>query len=328
MSNNLDKRIADTRLSTAHRHAPLSAVPKSARQPWLSSNAAYFVFAATMAGVVFFVVFYALSEHSEDSPVVAAGLGASAVMLIAIFAREVVVRRARTKYLLQREYHELNVTIDRGSGQRKTGSFSLEQNASAVRELKKISAQAVSKSSPQAHLDVVRAASTYLRRAEKYLPSVAVGSPSLAALRSGQEKAREIHRFHLLAWAANESQTLTKEAAVRVTTAEKIETANRALSVIDSALEQYPYEQVLSDSKKYIKDFIITTRIRDYIEMAERDAFKGKLESAVDHYKDALFTLNREEISEEERSRLSDEINAKIAELDCRPPDVICTESE
>ena len=67
---------------------------------------------------------------------------------------------------------------------------------------------------------------------------------------------RTLQRHHLLTWARNSSRSLTYEAQQRARTSDKIETANRALHCLESALKFYPEETDLNDSSVAIREFI------------------------------------------------------------------------
>jgi len=103
-----------------------------------------------------------------------------------------------------------------------------------------------------------------------------------------------LQRHHLLTWARGSARSLTHEAQQRVRLYEKVETANRALECIDSALKLYPDEEELKVSARAVRDFITSSRVAHWVELAERAAFKGYYRRAIDRYRDALFYLTRD----------------------------------
>jgi hypothetical protein len=104
-------------------------------------------------------------------------------------------------------------------------------------------------STPEAHLDVAQLCHDYLANTDEAIRSGSYGSEKGIALRAGQERVRALHKRHLLAWAKGQSRLLTHEAQQRARTFDKIETANRALECIDSAMRIYPDEPELHESK-------------------------------------------------------------------------------
>ena len=94
-----------------------------------------------------------------------------------------------------------------------------------------------------------------------------------------------------------------------------MDNAQRALAVLDSAIEFYPNEKLLIDSILVVKDFIVSTRVSHWIEQAERCAFKGNYKRALNHYRDALFYLARENVRDAERNLIAEKINLEIEKI-------------
>jgi len=165
------------------------------------------------------------------------------------------------------------------------------------------------------HLEVFKLCREYLEINKSELVNVGAGSPRLAGLRRGREIVKDLHRFHLLTWAEIESRHLTQDAKNRATTAEKTETAQKALNVIQTALHHYPNERRLIESEEAIKQFVTSIRVAHFIEQAERSAFKGNYKRAVSHYKDALYFLARENRQSKETDFLAEQINLEIQKI-------------
>jgi len=138
------------------------------------------------------------------------------------------------------------------------------------------------------------------------------------AIRAGQDRVRALHKHHLLTWAKGQSRLLTHEAQQRARTFDKIETANRALDCIDSALRIYPAESELHESKTAISEFIASVKVAHWVELAERSAFKGHYRRAIDRYRDALFYLNQEAVKADVRRAGTEKIEREIAELETK----------
>jgi tetratricopeptide (TPR) repeat protein len=168
------------------------------------------------------------------------------------------------------------------------------------------------------HFDVAQLCHEYLASTEEAIRSGSMGSEKGIALRSGQERVRALHKHHLLAWARGHSQALTREAQQRARTSDKIETANKALECIDSALRIFPDEAELRESKIAIDEFISSVKVAHWVELAERSAFKGHYRRAIDRYRDALFYLNQGGVKEELRIAGSERIEREIEKLRAR----------
>jgi tetratricopeptide (TPR) repeat protein len=287
------------------------------RPRWLSTTG-YLMLSGVISLALFLVLWGILDDGETHAPWIPAGLVACSVMVVAIAAREIIMRRARTRYLLEKErigYQEQQYKGTQTKKSPKT-SISLERNAYLVNTLKKQARAAeLPGTLPDEHLQVFYACRGYLDKVEHTLPTVSVGSPRMAALRNGQEKALSWQKYHLLQWAAKEAHNLMQEAKVRAVLEDKIEIAQRALAVFESALEYYPQESLLNDSIIAVQEFITTTKVSYYTELAERDAFKGHFQEAIDHYNDALFYLSREVVNETEKEILIKKINEKVKNL-------------
>jgi len=226
---------------------------------------------------------------------VPAGLAASVVMLVAVSAREIVVRRSLARYLLEQDRRHGRARESGELPSKLVNMQSVSSHASALRVVQKRSEKAdASDSSPEAHLETYRLCADYLASAEETLRSPGLAPENRVALRSGQERVRTLQKHHLLTWARSSARTLTREAQQRARLFEKVEVANRALDCIDSALKLYPDEAELNESAGAVREFITSSRVAHWVELAERAAFKGYYRRAIDCYRDALFYLTRD----------------------------------
>jgi hypothetical protein len=276
------------------------------------------------AAALFFILWFMLQSSGDEAPWVPAGLAASVVMLVAIAAREVVMRRAWARYLLEHDRRE------QASGETKQRSSSDSNRSSRrsrsvdsysvwFRALQKQSAEANAPGAlPEAHLEAYLSCQEYLESADEALRHATAGNESRIAMRAGQERARGLARQHLLNWARGASRALTLEAQQRVRLSDKIETARRALDVIDSALNLYPEETELLESERAVREFIASVKVSHWVELAERAAFKGHYARAIDRYRDALFYLSRENMTEEMRAETAERIGREIELLRAR----------
>jgi hypothetical protein len=266
-----------------------SAVPRPHGPVRPPSVSGFMTAAAAASAALFFVLWWML--QGEESPWVPAGLAASVLMLVAALARLVTARRFRSRPLHQSRQHE------RHSTQSSSGNVmqSTSLHAAGLRALQKQSADADARDlPPQAHRDLYELCTDYLRGAEQALLSPGLSPKARLALRAGQERVRTLQRHHLLTWARGSARAHTHEAQQRVRLFEKVETANRALECIESALRIYPDEEELKVSARAVRDFITSSRVAHWVELAERSAFKGQYRRAIDRYRDALFFLTRD----------------------------------
>lgn len=287
------------------------------RPPFWLPAVNYYVLALAVSIAFFFLVLGMLHE-GDEAPWFPALIGASLVLIAAVVLREIILRKARNRFLSAQkklDYNIKNVGLH-ASANRSANKLSVAQNAAIIQEIaKKSDAAKVLARLPEGHLEVFEMCNEYLQINEKELETVGVGSPRLAALRRGREVVRDLHHFHLLSWAEIESLALTQEAKNRVTISEKLETAQKALSVLDSALQFYPNEARLIESETALQEFIASIKISHWIEQAERSAFKGNYKRAINHYRDALFFLARGNVRSNEKDIIAGKINSEIEKL-------------
>jgi hypothetical protein len=276
------------------------------------------VLAVAIAIAFFFLLWGILHDGLDDAPWIPAGIAASVLLCCAVFLREVILRRARRRFLAaQRRLDEsLNWRTLRNDRGRDPNKLTIERNRSILAEIKRKSdaARVLSKLA-EGHLEVFEMCAEYLVINANELRTISVGSPRLAPLHRGREMVKEFHRYHLLQWTEIEARSLTQEARNRVNISERLETAQRALMVIDSALHYYPDERNLLESEDALKEFIASIKISDWIERAERAAFKGRYKQALSLYRDALFYLGREHVKSDERELIAGRISAEIERI-------------
>jgi heme exporter protein D len=293
-------------------------------RPRVPSSSGYIATAGATAAALFFALWWMLHTSGDEAPWVPAGLAASVVMLVALAAREVVMRRAWTRYILEQDRRGFPVGEGRSKPRNQSGSSgrssrAMSAQSAALRELQKQSAEADAAGPlPNLHLEAFHLCKDYLANVDEALRTRSVNTQSLAALRAGQERVRSLQKHHLLTWASGSSRALTFEAQRRVTVADKIEMAMRALDVIDSALKLYPDESELHKSAFAIREYIASVKVAHWVELAERAAFKNQYRRAIDRYRDALFYLSREKMAESTRADTAERISREIEMLRAR----------
>ncbi len=299
------------RAGATRRRAP-------ARPMRMPSTAGYMASAGAIA--VFFALWWLLRAGEEEAPWLPAGLAAGGVMLVAAAAREVVMRRAWARYTREMEMEMRGDAPPRAVVKSANVPSTVHASANALRALQQRLTKADAAGAlPEAHLEAYRLCEQYLANTEEAMRSAGGGAPDVrAALRAGQERVRVLQKNHMLAWARGEATARTQEASRRVRLSDKIETAQRALEVIEEALRAYPGEQELHQSSVAVRNFIASVKVGQWVEMAERAAFRGRYARAIARYRDALFYLSRAEMGEEARAEAGERIQREIELLRAR----------
>jgi len=283
----------------------------------MPSSLGYLLAAFVAAIALFFGLWWTLVSGGDEAPWIPAGLAAIVVLLVALSAREVVMRRAWTRYLLdQGNEKSARTSGEHTRPQQKTKASS--GMSAALQNVQKHSEEADAGASPEAHFEVFHLCQDYLAAADDTLRSNTLSSERRNSIRAGQERARVLQKHHLLTWARDSSRALTYEAQQRARTSERIEAANRALHCLETALQFYPQETELLESSAAIREFSSSVKVAHWVELAERAAFKGHYRRAIDRYKDALFYLDRGAMKEEVRAASTERIEREIESLKAR----------
>jgi hypothetical protein len=286
----------------------------------MPSTGGYLLGASLAAFSLFLGLWWMLVSGGDEAPWLPAGLAASVVLLVALSAREVVMRRAWTRYLLDHRGETSSRTL-RENKPSSGKAHSSSMFSASWRNIQRQSERAESSSTPDLHLDVFNLCQDYLASTEDALRANNLLAEKRIAIKSGQERARSLQKHHLLTWARDSSRTLTFEAQQKARMSEKIEAANRALHCLESAQKFYPGEAELNESSVAIHEFIASVKVAHWVELAERSAFKGHYRRAIERYQDALFYLNRETTKEDVRIRGAERIGREIELLRTRLQD-------
>jgi hypothetical protein len=302
--------------------ANVAASKRSAPRPRMPSTYGYMIAAGVTAVALFFVLWWMLHSSGDEVPWLPAGLAASVVMVVAAAARQVVMRRAWTRYILEQDRRE--PSLKPSAGKHKTGapvptSAKADAHYAALRTVQRHSAEAdASGEQPEAHLEAYHLCKDYLATTEDALRQGRLAGEKRAAIRSGRDRVRLLQRHHLLAWASISVRAITQDAQRRASLSDKIETAQRAIDVINAALKIYPEERELLESTVAIEEFIASVKVAHWVEMAERAAFKGQYRRAIDRYRDALFYASRGGLTDEAQRETSERIGREIELLRAR----------
>lgn len=269
----------------------------------------------SISAAFFFVVWGILHDSGEEMPWITAGVSASMLLCGAVLLREVILRRARARLLRQQRQMERRFAFST-AGIMETGQprkLTLERNAAILDDIRRKSeaARVLSKFSA-GHREVFELCSEYIAHNESELKSVNVGSPRLAALLKGRNTAAEIHRYHMLRWTEIEVTVLTEEARGQSESRAKIDAAQGAMDVIQRSLADYPAETSLLQSRDLLREMVVSIKVSEWVEKAERASFDRDLDLARSLYREALFELGSDNISSQSRETAARRINEEI----------------
>jgi hypothetical protein len=289
------------------------------RRPFWLPASNYYILAAAAAIAVFFLIWGVLHDGGEETPFIPAGIAASMILALAAVTREVVLRRARNRFIATQRL-ENSLRQFPGRTDHDPTKLTLERNAAILKEIsRKSEAAKVLGRLAESHREVFELCDEYLAKAVRELPNVGAGSPRLAALRRGTTVVGEIHHYHLLQWAEIQSKSFSQDANKNVKLADKLASAQQAVEVIDFALKHYPEDPSLLESVQFLRGFAASIQVSHYIEKAERASFKGNNKRAISLYKDALFHLSRGGAAGDELKIAAEKINQAIERLQQLP---------
>lgn len=267
---------------------------------------------------IFFICWGILHENGDEMPWVTSGIAFSIWIVGSVILREIVLRRMRNRFLAQerrfdRQMNEIYLRVGEIHGQPK---FSLEKNEKILNEIRqKSEAAKVLGKFAAAHREVFELCEQYLEVSAKELRTVDVRSPRLPAIRKGQTTVEKIQRYHLLNWAQIETRTFTQNAKVASRTTDKIEAMQQAMNVIDSALAVYPKDATLTETSVALAEMLTSIEVNHFVDLAERSAFKLEYPEAINHYRDALFYLSRDNFDSSDRRIAAEKINTEIERI-------------
>lgn len=288
------------------------------RRPFWLPASSYYILVTAVAIAFFFLVWGILHDGNEQTPWMAAGIGASLILIAGVVLREVILRNARNRFIVERNRLDLNLRRAQVSERPIADTkITLEKNAAALENIKKKSdAAKVFGRIAEGHREVFELCEVYRSAVTKEIPNVLPGSPRIGALIKGSEAATEYHRYHLLKWAEIESKNLTQESRNAIKINDKLGFAQKAASAVEFALTHYPDDRSLLETATLLRDFLVSIKVSDWVEKAERAAFRGDNSKAIGLYKDALYFLGRDGENSEEREIAAEKIKSAIAVLE------------
>src|SRR5688500_7239660 len=121
----------------------------------MPSSTGYPLVAFIASAALFIFLWWMLVRGGDEAPWIPAGLAASVVLLVALSAREVVMRRAWTRYLLE-QGNDSSSRSRHSHDKKQTDSRSPSGSvlSAAWRAIQKQSEEAEAATSPAAHYDV------------------------------------------------------------------------------------------------------------------------------------------------------------------------------
>lgn len=275
------------------------------RRPfWLPALTYYFLTIA-VAIAIFFLVWAILAEANEANPWIAAGLLSSISMIAAIVIREIVLRKRRHDvFLAQKRLDQSILSVPVPVRREDPHKLTLERNGILLGEImRKSEAAKVLGNFSEGHREVFELCAQYIAVATKEIPTIGVGSPRLAAIQRGRSKAELLHEEHMLRWAEIEIRDNIKgDGDERVS--RRLAGAKKALRAAKTALENYPDNSDLTTTRFAIEDFILSMRIADAVERAQRAEGRGELEKALDGYMEARALMQKSPHSIQDETEL------------------------
>lgn len=299
------------------RNANAYARAETGRPPVRLSAVNYYFLAAFVSAGVFFIVWAFLHDGYDDTPIFIATISAVLCAGSFVLVREVVGRRTRKREAAAHRLSEHLRLVGGNHGRNeRNGKLTLKRNEELLSEIRtKSEAAKILGKLADAHKEVFDLCEEYLTIAAAELSTAHPTSPRVPALRKGTLSASKRHRFHMLKWAEIKARSFTAQAADGSMSA-KIDAGHDALVAVDRAIEVYPDESTLIDSRDLLRAFLTSANVKLAIEEAEAAEDNDKPELAVKHYRDALASLEKYDVKFDERILIYDKIRLEIKRIE------------
>jgi hypothetical protein len=284
------------RRSGAHRlPAPLAATT-------------YYAAALIISTGFFFLVWGVLRDNAAESPDTTAAFAACIVFAGAVILREFFLRGALSRqHKADRRADEMHAETSLAT------KLSVEQNGVLLAEIKKRSdaANLLTKIAA-AHKEVFEVCAEYLTLIEGELSRMNAGSPRLEPFLKGRTRAAEAHRYHMLRWAELEATELTLRAQGDKPVDVRLEDAIKALWVVDTAINAYPAERTLLDSRTVLRELKVSLEVEVLVSGGEAAFDSGDRARARQLFRDALFVLARDHADTPGRRQAAERISERL----------------
>ncbi len=283
---------------------------------WFAASSYYFLL-LLFSLILGFVAWIIFQNNEDETPIIIAVSVFIVIFVTGTFIRGKLKQRVQTKILIgNNKLNEKFLVKKKAKVEKK---LTIQTNAKIITEIEKKSEAAnLLGNLSEVHWEVFEICNDYLEMIDSEFKTVGNGSPRITELVKGREKIRRLHKKHLLDWVALESGELTKNANLMPTSGEKVTGGNRALLVLESALEFYPNEKKITDSILAINEFVSSTKVAESIENAEKAVSQQDIQMAISFYRDALFQLASEHIRIIEKEDVAARINQEIDKLRSR----------
>lgn len=301
------------------RRAQVHSKDKDIQPPFWPDAAPYYSLSFVSAALLFLLVLIVFLEEPEEFRYLVPAVSAGVLFLGTVLFREVVMRKARGKFIENQRALDRNLSVN-GIGDRRrirSNRMSLEENARLVSEIKAKSkaARTLEKVGP-AHLEVSRLCEAYIEKVARELPHVSSRSPRLPALHKGRREVGRLHRKHLLIWTEFETRELTRQAGDCANILERLELTSKARDTVDAALAHYPAERELTESREILDELITSIRVAEQMQQADTAKENGQVETARSHLKDALKMFTDSMLSKPDFALLADSLATEIKKIE------------
>ncbi len=277
----------------------------------------YYLLALFVSAAVFFIVWAALHDGYDDSPLILAAGSAGLFALSFVVFREVVFRNSRRRQLeAKRLSQQLRLVGKQKRESPKDSKLTLQRNEEILHEIRtKSEAAKVLGKFADAHKEVFDMCDKYLSAASLELATAHPSSPRISALTKGTASVSKRHRFHMLRWAEINALSFTTKAQTNLPLNDKIHAAESALLAVDNAVDVYPNESALVDSQSVLRVFLTSARVKLSVHEAEQAVRTDNIEEAVIHYHNALSSLEKYDLEFEDRRLIYDRIRAELSRI-------------
>jgi hypothetical protein len=118
-----------------------------------------------------------------------------------------------------------------------------------------------------------------------------------------------------LRWAEVGSRELSSEAQSLPEPTARVRAANQAVAILEEALVAYPAERSLIESRAVLNQLVVSIKVANTVEDAERAVLEGDTSAARGLYQDALVHLRDRSIETSERNNAEAKIREAMNRL-------------
>jgi hypothetical protein len=283
-------------------------------RPFWFSALNYFLVLVVIAVLLSFISWLITREFDEEISLIVFAIVFLTVLGVGSFIRSKLKRSVQTKILIANNKQNDRIRI-RKKEESET-KLSVTANSNLVSQIEKKSEAAnLLGRIPKVHLEVFECCNEYLEIIDDELKRVGAGSPRLISFLKGRERIKKLHKKHLLQWAETEASELISQSNRLDSLSERIRIGKKTLIVLESALEFYPNEKRLMESREALERFVSSALISESMENAEKCLAAADDVSATKYYYQALEEIERSKAPAYEKEPISAHINQEISRL-------------